>query len=101
MTDIYRAIADPIRRRILTILSRKECTQTELVDHFPISQPAVKKHLTILLEEKLIEERREGKYRLYRLKQDNFAVHYKKLQEEIGLILEDKLTKLKNYLEED
>ena len=45
MTDIYRAIADPTRRKILTLLSQNEYTQSELVNRFTISQPAIKKHL--------------------------------------------------------
>lgn len=97
--DIYRAIADPTRRKILALLSRDEYTQSELVNRFTISQPALKKHLAILLDEDLISERREGKYRIYSLKEDNFTHHYEKLQEEMGVILDNKLAKLKSYLE--
>ena len=99
MTDIYRAIADPTRRKILTLLSRNEYTQSELVDRFTISQPAIKKHLAILVEENLVAERREGKYRIYSLKMDNFTHHYQRLQQEMGTILDNKLAKLKTYLE--
>lgn len=101
MTNIYRAISDPIRRRILTLLSHKECTQSELVANFSISQPAVKKHLTILIEEDLVAERREGRYCFYRLKREIFYDHYKKLQHELGSILDQKLVNLKLYLEEE
>ncbi|MCM3709476.1 ArsR/SmtB family transcription factor [Sporosarcina luteola] len=99
MTDIYRAIADPTRRKILTLLSRNEYTQSELVDQFTISQPALKKHLSILVEEDLIAERKDGRYCVYRLKRDNFKDQYKKLQQEIGSVLDNKLKKLKTYLE--
>src|SRR5579875_1655097 len=99
MTDIYRAIADPTRRKILTLLSRNEYTQSELVERFTISQPAIKKHLAILVEENLIAERREGRYRIYSLKMDNFTHHYEKLQREMGTILDNKLERLKTYLE--
>lgn len=101
MTDIYRAIADPTRRKILTLLSQNEYTQSELVDQFTISQPAIKKHLTILLEEDLVAERRDGRYRVYSLKKDNFTHHYEKLRQEMGTILDNKLSKLKSYLEGD
>ncbi|MCG7343659.1 metalloregulator ArsR/SmtB family transcription factor [Sporosarcina sp. ACRSL] len=99
MTDIYRAIADPTRRKILTLLSRNEYTQSELVDRFTISQPAVKKHLEILVEEDLVAERKEGRYRVYSLKRDNFKHQYEKLQQEIGSVLDNKLMNLKKYLE--
>lgn len=101
MTDIYRAIADPIRRKILTSLSNKELTQSDIVALFSISQPAVKKHLSILIEENLIAERRDGKYCIYRLKKEVFVLHYQKLQDELGNILENKLERLKFYLEEE
>lgn len=101
MTDIYRAISDPVRRRILKMVARQERTQSEIVKVFLISQPAVKKHLAILLEEKVILERREGKYCYYRLNTPVFQHHYERLQHELGLILENKLNDLKHYLEED
>lgn len=101
MTDIYRAIADPIRRKILTSLSYKELTQSDIVALFSISQPAIKKHLSILLEENLIAVRREGKYSVYRLKKDVFKFYYQKIHDELGNILENKLESLKYFLEED
>jgi ArsR family transcriptional regulator, arsenate/arsenite/antimonite-responsive transcriptional repressor len=100
-TDIYRAIADPQRRKILKMLSHRERTQSELVDAFPISQPAIKKHLTILKEEDLIKERREGRYCYYRLNSPVFETYYRKLQKDMELILDNKLSNLKNYVEEE
>ena len=50
MTDIYRALSDPIRRRILQLLAQLEYTQSEIVKNLTISQPAIKKHLNILEE---------------------------------------------------
>jgi ArsR family transcriptional regulator, arsenate/arsenite/antimonite-responsive transcriptional repressor len=99
MTDIYRALADPHRRRILLMLSQHERTQSELVDAFPISQPATKKHLTILKEEDLIKERREGKFVFYSLNNEVYQKYFEKLKREMELILDDKLAKLKDYLE--
>lgn len=99
MTDIYRAIADPTRRKILTLLSLHEYTQSELVERFTISQPALKKHLAILVEEDLVAERKEGRYRVYRLKRENFKNQYEKLRQEMGSVLDSKLMKLKTYLE--
>ncbi|WP_054956096.1 ArsR/SmtB family transcription factor [Paenibacillus dakarensis] len=101
MTDFYRAISDPIRRRILKMVAHQEKTQNEIVKKFLISQPAVKKHLAILLEEQLILERREGKYCYYRLNTHAFQHQYEQLQQELGLIMESKLSDLKSYLEED
>ncbi|WP_018757431.1 ArsR/SmtB family transcription factor [Paenibacillus terrigena] len=101
MTDIYRAIADPIRRHILRKIAQLECTQQEIVRDFPISQPAVRKHLAILQEEDLLLVRREGKYCYYRLNTPAFQQGYQHLQSELGLILEDKLIRLKYFIEEE
>ncbi|MET3695900.1 helix-turn-helix protein [Bacillus oleivorans] len=101
MTDIYRALSDSIRRQILQMLSRREYTQSEIVECFTISQPAIKKHLNILEEEQLILVRKEGKYRYYRLNKESFEKSYSMLQKELELILDYKLMKLKNYLEEE
>ncbi|MDH6675174.1 metalloregulator ArsR/SmtB family transcription factor [Paenibacillus glucanolyticus] len=101
MSDMYRAISDPIRRKILHMVAHQELPQLEIVRAFHISQPAIKKHLAILLEEELLLERREGKYCFYRLNVPIFQNGYEQLQHELGHILENKLTKLKQYLEED
>ncbi|MGW8826482.1 metalloregulator ArsR/SmtB family transcription factor [Paenibacillus lautus] len=101
MSDMYRAISDPIRRKILNMVAHQELPQLEIVKAFHISQPAVKKHLAILLEEELLLERREGKYCYYRLNTPTFQREYAELQQELGSILENKLSRLKQYLEED
>lgn len=101
MTDIYRAISDPIRRKILQMVAQREYTQTEIVETFTISQPAIKKHLNILLEESFITERKEGKYRFYCVNQEVFEKSYQRLQKELEMILDHKLLMLKTYLEEE
>ena len=56
MSDIYRALGDSTRRRIVSMLKQGDKTQKEIVEAFDISQPAIKKHLNILLEERIILE---------------------------------------------
>ena len=101
ITDIYRAIADPIRRHILLKIAQRECSQQEIVRDFAITQPAVKKHLSILEQEGLLIVRRQGKYCYYRLNAPVFQQGYQQLQRELGLILEDKLNRLKYFIEEE
>lgn len=99
MMDIYRALGDSTRRTILRMLAQGDKTQSEIVQAFTISQPAVKKHLQILLDEGLISEQKHGKYRHYRLNRALLQMAYQSLFEDIGYILEDQLTGLKTYLE--
>lgn len=101
LSDLYRAISDPIRRKILNMVAHQELAQLEIVKAFHISQPAIKKHLTILMDEELLLVRKEGKYCYYRLNTPIFQRGYEELQEELGSILENKLSRLKQYLEGD
>jgi DNA-binding transcriptional ArsR family regulator len=60
------AIADPIRRRVLELVRDHEVPAGELAAQFPVSRPAVSRHLRVLREAGLVRERRLGKLRLYR-----------------------------------
>lgn len=60
------AIADPIRRRVLELVRDEELTAGALAAQFPVSRPAVSRHLRVLREAGLVTERRAGKHRLYR-----------------------------------
>ncbi len=60
------AIADPIRRRVLELVRDAEVPAGEIAAHFPVSRPAVSRHLRVLREAGLVQERRVGRERLYR-----------------------------------
>ena len=47
---VFSALADPTRRRILERLARKRLTVGEIASEFPISQPAISKHVRVLEE---------------------------------------------------
>jgi DNA-binding transcriptional ArsR family regulator len=65
---VYRALADPTRRRILALLAKEEMTVGALAAAFPrISRPAVSKHLALLLEAGLTRVHAEGRERIHRL----------------------------------
>lgn len=67
MDPIFRALADPTRRRILELLSDGERTAGELAAEFPIAFPSVSRHLAILRAAELVAARREGQNIHYRL----------------------------------
>lgn len=66
MEAVATAVADPIRRRVLELVRDREVPAGELADAFPVSRPAVSRHLRVLKEAGLVRERREGRLRLYR-----------------------------------
>lgn len=63
----FRGLADPVRRRILFLLKERPQPVEEIARHFPVSRPAVSKHLRVLREAGLIEEERAGRQRIYAL----------------------------------
>jgi len=65
---VFRALADPTRRRIVRDLARDDRTVMELARQFAISQPAVTKHLHVLEAAGLISRTREGRTRRCRLR---------------------------------
>jgi DNA-binding transcriptional ArsR family regulator len=64
--DVFQAIADPNRRKILGLLLNQERTVNELVPHFDVTVGAISQHLKILLESRLVVRRKEGRFRYYR-----------------------------------
>jgi len=64
---VFRALADPSRRRILDQLLVGDASVNELADGFSTSRPAVSRHLRILRQATLVVERREGRRRIYSL----------------------------------
>ena len=67
MTDVFSALADPSRRRLLEELAGKDASVTELAQTLPVTRQAVAKHMAALASAGLVESRRVGRERLYRL----------------------------------
>lgn len=67
MQDTLRALADPTRREILTLLRAGPLTAGQIAERFPVSAAAVSRHLSVLKEADLMRDRREGKYIYYEL----------------------------------
>jgi DNA-binding transcriptional ArsR family regulator len=70
---VLKAIAEPRRQEILRLLWQRERAAGEVAAHFDISRPAISKHLRILKEAGLLEERRAGTQRLYRARPERLA----------------------------
>jgi DNA-binding transcriptional ArsR family regulator len=65
---VLDAIAEPTRRRILDAVREGERSVTELFDAVGMHQPGVSRHLKVLRDAGLVEARRDGQRRLYRLR---------------------------------
>jgi DNA-binding transcriptional ArsR family regulator len=64
---VFGALADPMRRRLLSEIASHPSTATELASELPISRQAVAKHLSSLSEAGLLERERSGRDVRYRV----------------------------------
>ena len=71
--DVFSAIADPTRRRILELLGRRPEAVGELAARFDISRPAISKHLRVLSEAGLVRAEADGRRNIYALEPAPFA----------------------------
>jgi DNA-binding transcriptional ArsR family regulator len=63
---VFRALAEPRRRAILSLVASVELPAGKIAEHFDVSRSAVSQHLQVLKDAGLITERRDGTRRLYR-----------------------------------
>ena len=67
MNDVFKALSDSTRRKILEMLSEKDMNAGEIADAFQISKPSISHHLSILKSAKLIIDERQGQNIIYSL----------------------------------
>src|SRR5215510_6019185 len=63
----FSALADPTRRAVLDLLRRGRQPAGQIAQAFPVSRPAISKHLRLLRRAHLVNEHREGRHRFYHL----------------------------------
>ena len=67
LQNTLRALADPIRRKILNLLKGGRLSAGEIVEQFDVTGASISRHLSVLKEADLIRDTREGKYIYYDL----------------------------------
>ncbi|NEK85938.1 winged helix-turn-helix transcriptional regulator [Blastococcus saxobsidens] len=65
--EALQALADPTRRELIGLLAGGERTAGELAARFPVSRPAISRHLRVLRESGLVSVRADGRERHYAL----------------------------------
>ena len=68
MNQVFKALADPTRRRVLQLLRERPMLAGELADQFDVSKPTMSAHFSVLQEADLIEAEKNGRTILYRVK---------------------------------
>jgi ArsR family transcriptional regulator len=65
MSDMFQALSDPTRRKILNLLKDRDMTAGEITEHFSISKPSISHHLGILKNAGLVENEKKGQNIIY------------------------------------
>jgi ArsR family transcriptional regulator, arsenate/arsenite/antimonite-responsive transcriptional repressor len=68
MSQVFKALSDPTRRRVLQLLRDGPLSAGELAAHFEVSKPTMSAHFTVLREADLIDSSKQGTTVLYFLK---------------------------------
>ena len=67
MSEVYKALADPTRRRILEMLREREMNAGEISRHFDLAKPTLSGHFAVLREAGLVTPEKSGTTITYRL----------------------------------
>jgi DNA-binding transcriptional ArsR family regulator len=96
----FTALADPTRRAMLDLLRQGSLPAGHIARAFPVSRPAISKHLRLLRRARLVRERRQGRHRFYQLDPgalkpvDSWLNQYR-------IFWQSSLASLKNFVETD
>ncbi|GAB1482690.1 autorepressor SdpR family transcription factor [Treponema sp.] len=67
MNDIFKALSDPTRRRILELLKQGDLSAGDIAEKFAIGKPSISHHLNILKAADLVQAERRGQSIIYTL----------------------------------
>lgn len=67
MNAVFKALNDPTRREILSMLQERDMTAGEIAEKFNISWPSVSHHLDLLKQARLVSSEKQGQYVYYSL----------------------------------
>jgi DNA-binding transcriptional ArsR family regulator len=67
MSEVYKALADPTRRKILQLLREREMSAGDIAAHFDLAKPTLSGHFAVLREARLVSPEKTGTTIIYRL----------------------------------
>lgn len=98
--DVFQAIADPNRRKLLRLLTDQEMPIVTITEHFSITRTAVNKHLRVLSNAGLVSSRKVGRETRFKLQPEPL----REVKQWLAFFEEywdEKLLALKAFVEED
>jgi DNA-binding transcriptional ArsR family regulator len=99
VTDAFGAIANPLRRSLVTALAEGDRSVGQLAAGMPVSRPAVSQHLAVLRDVGLVTEERHGRERRYHLHPERLD-EVRKWMHTLERFWADRLDRLGRHLEE-
>lgn len=98
-TDVFAAISDPTRRKVLDLLMRGSRNAGEIAAQFPrLTQPGVSRHLKVLRDARLVDVTVHAQQRIYEIKPEGLAELYEWVAK-YQAIWPDTLDVLERYLD--
>ena len=97
--DVFQAIADPVRREIIEILSKNPMSVNAVAENFEVSRPAISKHQKILEECGLVSISKIGRERYYRIDPQQLVPAFMWI-DQYRKLWESKLDNFEKYLDE-
>ncbi|WP_326563914.1 metalloregulator ArsR/SmtB family transcription factor [Micromonospora peucetia] len=73
LDDVFQALSDPTRRRVVELLGRGPATTSELARPFDMALPSFTQHLGVLERSGLVTSEKKGRVRTYRLTPEPLA----------------------------
>jgi ArsR family transcriptional regulator len=67
MNQIFKALDDPTRRKILELLKEQDLSAGDIASNFDISKPSISHHLDLLKQAELISSEKKGQFLMYSL----------------------------------
>lgn len=98
LSMVFKALADPTRRTVLAMLTKGDVTAGKLAEPFPVSLPAMTKHLKVLEQAGLISRARNAQWRPCHLEADALK-EVSGWLESYRQIWDDSLDNLDGYLQ--
>ena len=67
MNDLFKALSDPSRRKIIQLLKEGDLAAGEIADHFDMAKPSISHHLNLLKQANLVLSQKQGQNIIYSL----------------------------------
>lgn len=95
--DVFQAIADPTRRAILSLLAISAMTPNAIAENFDCSRQAISKHIKILAECQLLQQKQSGREIHYHLNANKMK-EIDKWMQQFRILWEQRFNQLDNVL---